>query len=192
MQERMSSRAADPAAPAPDLSSGPDPATATPPAYAFGGTMKPGTRGGKSQIAGAGLLNSDVAGRTDHLNVSAPAGSYVIPADVVSGLGEGNTMHGAKVIDEMFSTGPWGIDLPRGGGGSTMPRRARGGSVKREDRTPVEILAAGGEYVMPAGWVKRIGGGDTKRGHDTLDRWVVKERRRIIAEMKKLRGPRKD
>ena len=53
-----------------------------------------------------GLINMAVGGRTDHLPMHVREGSYVIPADVVSALGEGNTMAGSKVIDHMFANRP--------------------------------------------------------------------------------------
>lgn len=62
----------------------------------------------------SGLLHSAVAGRTDHLQVNAPAGSYVIPADIVSGEGQGNTLAGAKFILESLDklTAPYGTAMP--------------------------------------------------------------------------------
>jgi hypothetical protein len=42
-------------------------------------------------------------------------GSYVLPADIVSALGEGNTMAGSKVVDHMFAGHP----AHKAGGGST-------------------------------------------------------------------------
>ena len=49
-----------------------------------------------------GPIHSQVAGRTDHLNMHVPSGSYVIPADIVSALGEGNTMAGFRAVRHMF------------------------------------------------------------------------------------------
>ena len=49
-----------------------------------------------------GPLHSTVAGRTDHLPSNVPNGAYVLTADVVSGLGEGNTMAGFKAAKRMF------------------------------------------------------------------------------------------
>lgn len=59
-----------------------------------------------------GLISSPVPGRTDRIPMDVPSGSYVIPADIVSGMGQGNTEAGAHIFDEMFA-----------------PHRARGGSV---------------------------------------------------------------
>lgn len=52
---------------------------------------------------GAHLINSSVAGRTDRIPMRARTGSFVIPADVVSGLGEGNTMAGAKMWGQLLT-----------------------------------------------------------------------------------------
>ena len=62
-----------------------------------------------------GLLTSPVAGRTDHLPISPAAGSYVVPADVVSGLGEGNTLAGANIMQRILDTGPMGLRTSLGG-----------------------------------------------------------------------------
>lgn len=69
-----------------------------------------------------GLLTSPVGGRTDHLAVSPATGSYVIPADVISGLGEGNTLAGANVMQKILETGPHGTPMPSGRRGSGPPR----------------------------------------------------------------------
>lgn len=69
-----------------------------------------------------GLLASPVAGRTDHLAVSPATGSYVIPADVISGLGEGNTLAGANVMQKILETGPHGIRMPQERRGMGPPR----------------------------------------------------------------------
>jgi len=53
-----------------------------------------------------GLINMAVGGRTDHLPMHVREGSYVLPADIVSALGEGNTMAGSKVVDHMFAGRP--------------------------------------------------------------------------------------
>ena len=50
-----------------------------------------------------GPIHSSVAGRTDHLPMKVPSGAYVLPADIVSALGEGNTMAGFKVIKSIFN-----------------------------------------------------------------------------------------
>ena len=56
-----------------------------------------------------GFLNSSVAGRTDHIAATPATDSYVIPADVVSGVGEGNSLAGARILDLAFNSNPYGI-----------------------------------------------------------------------------------
>ncbi len=148
----------------------------------------------RREATDTGLLHSQVPGRTDHIATNAPVDSYVIPADVVSGLGEGNTLAGARVLTEALNTGPHGIPQGRTGPHrDNIPRpppldwgagQASGG---RTDHVP--IAAAGGEFIVPPEAVKRLGGGDAKRGHRLLDEFVVQARHRIIAEMRRLKGP---
>lgn len=138
-----------------------------------------------------GALPEAVGGRTDHLPISVPAGSYVLPADVVSSLGEHNTLAGFKILDAMFK-GPYGAPMPKAGGRgpgiptAPMAQRAAGG------RSPVDIVAAGGEYVIPPEVVAAIGGGDMDRGHDILDVFVKAARKRSIKTLKGLPGPKRD
>ena len=114
-----------------------------------------------------GPIHSAVGGRTDHLAMNVPAGAYVIPADVVSGLGEGNTMNGQKILDRMFP--------------DTM---AKGGKA-------VPIMAAGGEHVIsPQAIVQKYGNLD--KGHRVLDKWVVDQRKKLVKTLKKLPGPARD
>lgn len=145
----------------------------------------------------SGFLKSTIPGRTDHIPTQAPAGSYVVPADVVSGLGEGNSLAGAKVMQEILKSGPWGTPgskvhggrgAPSAPGGRTPPEAlAAGGDVGQ----PTKILAAGGEHVISPDDVRRIGGGSLSRGHRILDRWVVHERKKTIKTMQSLKGPKK-
>lgn len=171
---------------------------------AVGGDVSPGlgtpwwTRSQAREDAGSGLLHSTVAGRTDQLQVQAPAGAYVIPADVVSGLGEGNSLAGAKFIETALRTGPWGTPMPRiQASGRSIPRpppasmlqqQARGGDTKGEAEK-VKALMAGGEYVVHPDDVRRLGSGSLSKGHRMLDKWVLLERRKHIRVLKSLPGP---
>lgn len=143
-------------------------------------------------------INSEVPGRTDQIPASVPTGSYVLPADVVSGLGEGNTLAGAAVISRMLKTGPWGIDQPNHRGGSSIPAPpAHGGSRRThyamggQTGSTAKIIVAGGEHILHPNDVARIGGGDLTRGHNILDTFVKKVRARTIQKLKKLPGPKK-
>lgn len=67
----------------------------------------------KSTPCHKGIIHMAVGGRTDHLPMNVLEGSYVLPADIVSGLGEGNTLAGGKILDNMFSgkQGPAGARM---------------------------------------------------------------------------------
>jgi len=122
-----------------------------------------------------GPIHSPVAGRTDHLPMHVPSGSYVIPADIVSSLGEGNTMAGFRAVKMMFRESPHGAYAAGGGVGE-----------------PVPIVAAGGEYVLTPDEVMWAGKGDLDAGHRALDKWITDTRQDLINTLKKLPGPRKD
>ena len=120
-----------------------------------------------------GPIHSAVAGRTDHLNMHVPSGAYVIPADIVSALGEGNTMAGFRAVKIMFE-------------------KAAGHKAGGEVGEPVPIVAAGGEYVLTPDEVSWIGKGDLDAGHRALDQWIKETRAEHIQTLKKLPGPKKD
>lgn len=115
-----------------------------------------------------GPIHSAVAGRTDHLPMHVPSGAYVIPADIVSSLGEGNTMAGFRILNNMFGRQVLG------------PEPATG------------IVAAGGEYVISPASVTKVGGGDLDSGHKILDDFIVKYRAKTVKTLKELPGPKKD
>src|SRR5262249_42417841 len=50
----------------------------------------------------SGMIHSDVPGRTDRLPMTVPKNSYIIPADIPSGLGQGNSMAGAKLLSQIL------------------------------------------------------------------------------------------
>ena len=122
-----------------------------------------------------GPIHSPVAGRTDHLPMHVPSGAYVIPADIISAMGEGNTMAGFRVADRLFGD-QMGV-AEKAGGGST------GG---------VPIVAAGGEYVIHPDNVTAMGRGDMDYGHRILDSYVKKMRAKTVDTLRKLPGPKQD
>jgi hypothetical protein len=136
-----------------------------------------------------GPIHSAVAGRTDHLPTHVPSGSYVIPADIVSSMGEGNTMAGFKNIRRMFSGAPYGVGAPYGqtDGVYGQMGHADGGAVKG-----VPCVLAGGEYVLAPHEVHWAGNGDMKAGHRVLDDFVKQYRAKTIKTLSNLPGPRKD
>jgi hypothetical protein len=157
-----------------------------------------------------GLIDSSIAGRTDRLPLAVGTEAHVAPADVVSGVGQGNTLAGARILTLASRIGPWGTALPREDHGHTIPRppseqatmMARGGYPGR-----VGILAAGGEFVWPPeNWVARdpedgklylhrgvrsFGNGDFKKGHATIDDMIKRVRDHTKKFLKNAPPPKK-
>lgn len=166
---------------------------------ALGGPLGPSAPKTEESKLHTGPIHASVAGRTDHLKMNVPSGSYVIPADIVSAMGEGNTMAGFKLAEKVFSNpGSWMTGTPYGESlapydepaspyGVEMPGKANGGAS-----TGVPIVAAGGEYVIAPEHVQRIGGGDMDAGHRHLDEFVKRYRAHTVQTLKKLPGPSKD
>lgn len=147
-------------------------------------------RGIKSMTKGTIL--SDVPGRTDAHATHVPSGSYVIPADIVSGRGQGNTIAGAKVLEQLFKMGPYGSSPGKMGKGSGK-KFAEGGPVEgAPEEVPVRVNLAGGEIVVPPENLMALFGGDLKTAHELMDAWVLTERKKLRKTLAKLPGPVKD
>lgn len=136
-----------------------------------------------------GAIHSRVAGRTDHLPMKVPSGSYVLPADIISGMGQGNTIAGFRHMRRMFGGIPYtGDSAPYGvSGGPYGEHMADGGEVEG-----VPIVAAGGEYVLSPEQVRRAGEGDLDLGHKVLDRFVHLMRAETVKTLKSLPPPKRD
>ena len=145
-----------------------------------------------------GPIHSFVAGRTDHLPVHVRSGSYVIPADIVSGVGEGNTSAGFKVAKSIFTAPSRTKGAPYGISGSpygaAMPGKAEGGSVDDDDDNAplVPVVVAGGEYILGPKDVRHHGKGSLEDGHKVLDEFVKRYRKKLVKTLSKLPGPRTD
>jgi len=148
---------------------------------------------GGSVTPHVGPIKSAVAGRTDHLPMHVPSGSYVIPADIISAMGEGNTAAGFRHMHYIFGGTPYDHEKQPYGQSSTpynaqLPTgHAAGGAI---DGVP--IVAAGGEMVLSPDQVRAAGGGDLDTGHRVLDEFVKRKRAETIKTLKKLPGPRRD
>jgi hypothetical protein len=152
--------------------------------YASGGGVHPGNVAKPINKAIAlaqghnpmtGPIHGVTPGRADHIATSVPAGSHILPADLVSGLGQGNTNAGMHVLHKMFKA-------------SKLTRKfASGGSAE-----PIDVLLSDGEYAIHPDVVAEIGGGNMQHGHDILDHWILSERARNIEELKNLPPPAKD
>ena len=161
-----------------------------------------------------GFIGAAVHGRTDKIPLNIASGSYVLPADTVSSLGQGNTIAGAKVIQEIMRGAPYsGQGGPYGSGASSITRGSGPGGVssppppptgapdtgevkgyeaphmKRGGSSRVPIIAAGGEYVLRPHEVRWIGGGDMAKGHKLLDDFVKETREKSVKTLSKLPGP---
>jgi hypothetical protein len=148
-----------------------------------------------------GIINMAVGGRTDHIPMNVLANSYVLPADIVSGLGEGNTLAGSKILDQMFGTGPMGVKIPTDRASPRFPAgkfyeappvKSAAGGARTQDHKVVPIIAAGGEYVVHPDVVHRLGGGDADSGHDYLDNFVKYVRSHTAKTLQNLPGPKRD
>jgi hypothetical protein len=102
-----------------------------------------------------GFIESDTAGRTDRLPYNVAADSFVMPADVVSGLGQGNSLAGARIMDAILGSGaPYGAPLAGGRRG-----RASGGAAPAQGAPdePAGVILAGGEYLIHRAHLERFG-----------------------------------
>ncbi len=149
-----------------------------------------------------GFLHSPVPGRTDRLPISVQGGAYVLPADHVAAIGQGNSLSGANIANRMFGLGPYGSKpsaihsmkagsprLNMGVMGGKFKQHAQGGSTGHGKPTP--IIAAGGEMVIPPhAIINRFG--SLEKGHKALDEWVLMTRKKHIKTLKGLKPPRKD
>jgi hypothetical protein len=164
--------------------------------YASGGGIEGGFNPERSEaygLARQGMLHSSVPGRTDKLNLNVPAGSYVIPADIPSALGQGNSMAGANVLNKMFTKGPYGMNLSKSQGPRTHARAASLSKLRFADggdTSATPIVAAGGEYIVHPDSVAELGHGDVSLGHDILDSFVKQVRDKHIQTLKGLKPPK--
>jgi len=179
------------------------------PHYSSGGVPRRASGGVVGPLIDAG------PGRTDTLPISVPPGSYVVPADVVSGLpgAQGNSLAGHLALEKLMHALPLVPDeAPYGASGtsklpraSTIPGLAnmhhleraaldknKGGRTPEDHGEPIEIMAAGGEHVISPEHVRRLGMGDLSRGHAILDDFVKEVRKRNIKDLRKLPPPVKD
>lgn len=113
------------------------------------GVRRPYAHGG---LARSGLIQGPGGGQDDRVPMTIPADSYVIPADVVSGLGDGNPEEGAARLHRAV-----------GGRAPVMGGLSRPG-------VPVAVSPA--EQVIPPDRVAALGGGNVDRGEKALDGFV--------------------
>jgi len=171
--------------------------------FALGGPQAPWQV--KAEARGmmhTGPINSVVPGRTDNHKMSVPGGAYVVNADTVSHIGQNNTNAGQAILSHMFGqSGPYGMGhnmgikhgagAPRPPAMGKIPADTGGSRGSNSVGQPVPVMTAGGEFVIHPDIVARVGGGDLKRGHAVLDKWMTDMRKEHIRTLKKLPGPAK-
>lgn len=123
-----------------------------------------------------GAIATGGSGRADTVPMHVPSGSYVLPADVVSHIGQGNSQQGFSVLNAMFApkpfganSGPWGVPLGKGAMGKgpqapamphVNPRAPVGKPAGMPTATPAGPAAHGGtvEGNTPATPIHASGG----------------------------------
>lgn len=153
-----------------------------------------------------GPIRGPVAGRTDHVPLTVPNGSYVLPADFVSHMGQNNTEAGHARISGMFKHGhlpgapgvkggrPTALKALSAGAPSVFADGgyAKAGGVTDGDDEGVDIMGAAGEHVLSPEEVSHVGMGNIDHGHRILDEWIKRVRAEHIRTLKKLPGPARD
>lgn len=146
-----------------------------------------------------GPLVSNVPGRTDKHFTHVPSGSYVIPADIVSAHGQGNTLAGMNALHNLFRMDTAGKSAVK-----NFPSRPVGaskfknGGADKHVGKPVPVKLAGGEIVVPPEnaheTMERLHGKKVTldEAHKLFDKWVVAERKKLIKTLSKLPGPSRD
>jgi 8-oxo-dGTP pyrophosphatase MutT (NUDIX family)/GNAT superfamily N-acetyltransferase len=109
-----------------------------------GGVETPETPSAPSPKFHVGPIHSGVSGRTDHLPMTVHSGSYVLPADIVSAGGEGNTLAGFRVLRRTFGGNPYGQGAgPYGqkGGVYGLPVTYAAGGAAKDNSAAADDLA---------------------------------------------------
>jgi hypothetical protein len=157
----------------------------------------------KDKVVHHGPINVAIPGRTDRLPIHVYSGAYVLPADIVSGLGEGNTLAGNRVIEKMLLDGSIS---GKSSGGSARALSSSQNLYKKygirghyhdfdpdgANKSLVPVIVAGGEYIIHPDQVTEIGEGDLNKGHAVLDAFVISQRRALRKKLGKLPGPARD
>jgi hypothetical protein len=133
-----------------------------------------------------GPLKAAIPGRTDRLPIHVYSGSYVLPADIVSSLAEGNTEAGYDVIKRMVN------EAKSKGGRVGMQQKYGLHGHFHEPRSVVPCIVAGGEYILSPDEVEAFGDGDINAGHKVLDDFVKSQRKKHIKTLQKLPPPARD
>lgn len=143
------------------------------------GAPNPEPSTGIAALARGGFVHSKSAGRADSVKTKVPADTYIMPADVVAALGQGNSLHGAHVLDHTVRRL------------HARPQLAGSGRLPRNPKPSVDVALSGGEYRIPPSAVAAIGRGSVDAGAGHLDRLVVGLRHKFAQHLHTLPPPRK-
>lgn len=125
------------------------------------------------EVKSQGPLLGSTPGRADKLPVDVEDGAYVLPADCVSALGDGNSLAGHAAIEHMVS------QLPH----------AKSNGGKASSGKSVPCMLSDGEHLLSRETVEQIGGGDYEKGKRVLDHFVTHVRHQTIRKLSKLPPP---
>jgi hypothetical protein len=144
----------------------------------------------KASGGAVGPMLGDHDGRADTRPVNTSKGSYVIPADVVSALGDGNSSAGHKKLFGMF---PGASKLKHRKSHVPHLAKIKAPSLKRTkfaDGGEVPIKVSDGEFIVSPDDVAKLGGGDLVHGHTILDNFVKQMRQQNISALQSYPGPK--
>ncbi len=141
----------------------------------------------KSMVPHSGYIPGATGGRADKVPLGVKNGSYVIPSDVLSGLGQGNSNAGAAALNHAFKSAPYGASMP----GINVKSKAIRQKFADGGEATTDIQASDGEYIVSPEIVAQIGGGSLDHGHSVLDALVKHVRSKTIKHLKRLPRPKK-
>lgn len=140
-----------------------------------------------------GPIIGGTMGRADKVNANLANGSHVIPSDIVSHIGQGNSLAGMTKLGQMLgpqTVKPMKPNFPKLPGAPKLPKMAKGG--KADDKDEVPCALSHGEFIVNPEVVTKIGGGDEDRGHRILDAMILHLRHQAIETLKRLPPPAQD
>jgi hypothetical protein len=113
-----------------------------------------------------GLVRGKGRGRHDTVHLKIVDGSYVVPADVVSAIGEGNSEAGDYLLSSMFM-----LEAP-------------------QTSANVDVLCSCGEWIVrPDKLVLHFRVATLSEAHDEMDAQVIRWRREYIQTLGELPRP---
>lgn len=153
------------------------------------------TRNEARDVERYGMMHGSTPGRADMRPTGVRGGSYVVPADIVSSLGQGNSMAGASKLNQLFKMGPYGSQsgpMPHANRVPTPQIQMTAKPIRQRfaGGGEVPIKVSDGEFIIPPEKVAEIGNGNVEMGHSILDSMVKMQRQNAIRHLASLPPPR--